>query len=128
MVLTRSQNGNNDDTSHDATTTNQNASTNNFLSVPNNNIKLKLPQFWTSCPHVWFIQIETQFQLHNIENDNIKYQYVITFLSQDAILKVLDIIKNPPIINKYDNIKKTLCERFSLDEESRFGEIIATLN
>lgn len=134
MVLTRSQT-NEQDTFHDATTT-QSATENgtssstevqqNVISNHQNHVSvLKLPQFWTSCPHAWFIQIDMQFQMHNIGDDNLKYQYVITSLSQDVILKILDVVQNPPLNAKYEFIKRILCERFSLGDEARFEEIIS---
>lgn len=87
--------------------------------------KLKLPSFWSTCPEAWFIQAEMQFLLHNVDDDNIKFQLVIISLSQDIITKVLDVVQNPPSIRKYESIKKALCERFSLSEESRIEKLFS---
>lgn len=151
MVLTRSQTSNENDAFHDAITTrhiSENSTSHNLNpqqitvntqnhipstsissqqhSILNNQTNnLKIPQFWTYCPQAWFLQIDMQFQLHNIEDDNIKYQYVVTSLSQEAILKILDIVQSPPLTFKYETIKKVLIERFSLNEESRLEEIMS---
>lgn len=144
MVLTRSQAANEQDTYHDAVTApsisqnttpnnqnflNTNTTENHTASSVNNHQQhtinnnhthnLKIPQFWTYCPQAWFLQIDMQFQLHNIEDDNIKYQFIVTSLSQEAILKILDIVQKPPLTNKYEIIKKILCERFSLSDWKR---------
>lgn len=138
MVLTRSQTSTRDDDFLDAlpaqnpptSTTinndNENQTTVNsrpltFSPIPN----LKIPQFWSSLPEAWFLQVDLQFQLHNITNDDTKYQFIITSLSQDAILKVLDIVQNPPLTQKYDAVKEALCKRFSLSEESRLEAILS---
>lgn len=149
MVLTRSQTNNVGDTFQDAVTTQptenttqnginyqpnttntenhtvSNSNTQQHTTNYNQNPNLKIPQFWTYCPQAWFLQIDMQFQLHNIEDDTVKYQYIVTSLSQEAILKILDIVQNPPLTQKYETIKKILCERFSLSDERRLEEIMS---
>ena len=89
---------------------------NQAFSFPVNNTisSLKLPSFWISCQETWFIQTEMQFDIKQIVDDTIKYQNVIVALPQEVITKILDILHNPPITNKYEFIKRVLCERFSL--------------
>lgn len=138
MVLTRSQTSTENDNFHDAlppqnpptSTTIHNVNENQtnvnsrpliFSPTPN----LKIPQFWSSLPEAWFLQVDLQFQLHNITNDDTKYQFIITSLSQEAILKVLDIVQNPPLSQKYVTVREALCKRFSLSEESRLEAILS---
>lgn len=89
------------------------------------NPNIKLPQFWTQCPQAWFIQVDTLFELHNVNNDNTKFQHIIASLSQEVILKVLHFIQNPPNIDKYNALKNSLLEKYSLSEDKRFEEIIS---
>lgn len=96
----------------------------NFPNV-NNTPSLKLPQFWTSCPAAWFIQIEMLFDINQIRDDVRKYQYVTVALSQEVVTKILDILQAPPANNKYEFIKKVLCERFSLSEERRLEQLFS---
>lgn len=86
---------------------------------------LKLPQFWTNCPDAWFIQIEMQFATKGISIDQTKYEYIITALPQEVIIKVLDVIQNPPATNRYLNLKNVLIERHSLSENSRLDKILS---
>lgn len=86
---------------------------------------LKLPQFWTLYPQAWFVQVDSLFELHNVNNDNTKFQHVISSLSQEVILKVLSFIQNPPNINKYEALKNTLCEKYSLSEGKRLEDVIS---
>ena len=121
MVNTRSsQNNVNQDNFVDAETS---SSTPSFNNVQNNTI-VKLPQFWSTCPHAWFIQVDLLFEIKNILNDDLKYKFVITSLTEDVILKILDIVQNPPQEDKYKILKNTLCERYSISDESRLEEII----
>lgn len=86
---------------------------------------VKLPQFWTSCPDAWFVQVEMQFATKNISVDQTKYEYIITALPQEVIIKVLDVIQNPPVSDRYVNLKKVLIERHSLSESSRLDKILS---
>lgn len=87
---------------------------------------VKLPSFWMVCPQAWFISVESQFNTKNISIDTTKYEYVISALSQEAVIKVLDILQNPPATRKYETLKKTLIERYSDSEESRLEQLLST--
>lgn len=86
---------------------------------------VKLPQFWTNCPDAWFVQVEMQFATKNIGVDQTKYEYIITALPQEVIVKVLDVIQNPPARDRYLNLKKILIERHSLSESSRLDKVLS---
>lgn len=87
---------------------------------------VKLPNFWMMCPQAWFISVESQFSTKNITADNTKYEYVISALPQESVIKVLDILQNPPITRKYETLKKVLIERYSDSEESRLEQLLST--
>lgn len=99
----------------------------NFPTITNNNdiSSLKLPTFWISCPEAWFMQAEMQFNIKHVKDDTVKFQHVIVALPQEVITKILDILQKPPTIAKYEFIKKTLCERFSLSEEKRLEQLFS---
>lgn len=88
-------------------------------------ISLKLSPFWTSCPRAWFVQTETQFNLRNILQDRTKFDHVVTALSQDVIMSVLDVIENPPATNMYKHLKDKLIERHTLTEERRLEALLS---
>lgn len=90
-----------------------------------NNINIKLQKFWSFCPAAWFVSAENEFKLRRIKSDTNKFQCVVAALPQDAILSVLDVIKDPPTINMYDKLKEVLVERHSLSEEKRLDSLLS---
>ncbi|XP_037820416.1 uncharacterized protein LOC119609643 [Lucilia sericata] len=86
---------------------------------------VKLPQFWTNCPEAWFVHAEMQFATKGTTIDQTKYEYIITALPQDVIIKVLDIIQNPTTTDRYLNLKKGLIERHPLSETSKLDKILS---
>lgn len=90
----------------------------------NNAVSLKLPQFWTQQPEVWFVQAEAQFHVRNITADDTKYHYVVAALDQDTASRILDLLQHPPAAHKYQNIKDRLLKSFGLSELQRANRII----
>lgn len=88
-------------------------------------ISLKLPPFWSKTPLAWFNQIEAQFQISNIKRDLLRYNYVISALPQHIAEEITDLINGCPGSGKYDYIKSSLINRYSLSVERRIKKIIA---
>ena len=80
---------------------------------------MKLPEFWTSRPRVWFQQTEAQFVLRQVTADNTKYFYVVAALDQDSAQRVIDLLEDPPRDHKYLALKKRLLDTFDLSDNER---------
>lgn len=87
-------------------------------------VSAKLPPFWPDKPAVWFSQVESQFVLANISQDETKFHHVVANLDSRYASEVDDIIVNPPVTGKYDTIKKELIHRLSLSEEQRVRQLL----
>lgn len=86
---------------------------------------IKLPPFWVHSPATWFIQAEAQFSISRVTLDVTKYNHVIANLPQDIAESIMDQLSNPPKIDMYENIKKTLISRHSLSIEKRISKLIS---
>lgn len=95
------------------------------ISTPLIQNSFKLPTFMTNCPEAWFLLIEGQFLIQNITNDFLKFHYVFCALPQEVITKIIDIVNPPPTENKYQCIKKTLLERFSISDEEKLEQLLS---
>jgi len=84
-----------------------------------NAVSLKLPPFWAENPAIWFIQAETQFVLRNITVDETKYYHIVSALDHATARRLLDLLQNPPAVDKYATLKARLVSTFSLTRQQR---------
>ncbi|XP_054162108.1 uncharacterized protein LOC128960063 [Oppia nitens] len=87
-------------------------------------ISVKPPPFWTNNPTFWFIQLEAQFAIARVTNDDTKYSHVVTSLTETVFNEVQDIVSSPPTANKYEAIKKALIDRLSVSNNKRLQQLL----
>ena len=64
-----------------------------------NNFAVKLPLFWPENIETWFVQAKSQFRLRAVTVSQTKFYYCIQAMPQEVAVKVLNLIRNPPIKN-----------------------------
>ena len=74
---------------------------------------------------LWFNQIETQFALHQIEDDDERYSLTCAALSGEIASDVRDVLLQPFRSNKYDSLKAILIERRGLTTPERVNKVIS---
>ncbi|GFN87946.1 Pol polyprotein [Plakobranchus ocellatus] len=87
-------------------------------------VSLKLPEFWTTSPEVWFARVEAQFGTKNISTDQTKYDYVVSALDVKTAEEVQDVLVNPPDANKYSVLKRALLKAFGKSQAQRDNELL----
>ncbi|GFN79523.1 Pol polyprotein [Plakobranchus ocellatus] len=87
-------------------------------------VSLKLPDFWTTSPEVWFARVEAQFGTKNISTDQTKYDYVVSALDVKTAEEVQDVLVNPPDANKYSVLKRALLKAFGKSQAQRDNELL----
>ena len=74
---------------------------------------------------LWFNQIETQFDLHQITDDDERYRLTCAALSGEVASDVRDVLLQPFLTHKYENLKAILIERRGLTTPKRVNEVIS---
>ena len=82
-----------------------------------------LPAFNTADPKLWFLQVEDQFTLHNIHDENVRYTIVSSALPHEILAHVRDIIGQRPLHNPYTIIKTTLLQRLTVNLGERLKRL-----
>ena len=73
--------------------------------------KFRIATFYASDVELWFNQIETQFALHQINDDDERYSLTCAALSGEVASDVRDVLLQPFRSHKYESLKAILIER-----------------
>ena len=87
--------------------------------------KLKIATFYSTDVELWFNQIEIQFDLHQITDDNERYRLTCAALSCEVESDVRDVLLQPFLTHKYDNLKAISIERRGLTTPERVNKVIS---
>lgn len=87
-------------------------------------VSLKLPPFWSTDAELWFTQVESQFALRGITQDETRYHYVVSSLDHETSKRCKEILRAPPASGKYEAIKRSLLKNFSTTEYERATRIL----
>ena len=80
--------------------------------------------YWTEV-ELWFNQIEAQFELHQITDNDERYRLTCAALSGEVASDVRDVLLQPFLTHKYKNLKGILIERKGLTTPERVNEVIS---
>ena len=87
--------------------------------------KFKIATFYQSDVELWFNQIETQFDLYQITDDDERYILTCDALSGEVASDVRDVLLQPFQTHKYMNFKGILIERRGLTTPERVNKVIS---
>ena len=87
--------------------------------------KFKIVTFYSTEVELWFNQIETQFDLHQITDDDEGYRLTCAALSGEVASDVRDVLLQPFLTHKYENLKAILIERRGLPTPERVNKVIS---
>ena len=87
--------------------------------------KFRIVTFYAPDVELWFNQIETQFALHQINDDDERYSLTCVALSGEVASDVRDVLLQPFRSNKYESLKAILIERRGLTTPERVNKVIS---
>ena len=87
--------------------------------------EFRIATFYASDVELWFNQIETQFALHQINDDDERYSLTCAALSGEVASDVRDVLLQPFRSNKYKSLKAILIERRGLTTPERVNKVIS---
>ena len=90
-------------------------------------VGFKPPPFWKSNAEPYFCFIEAQFATSGISSDLTKYYCLVSALDETILSHASDLICNPPVVGKYDSLKKRLIDHFSESEASKLRMLLHDL-
>ena len=86
---------------------------------------LKLPPFWTSDPEMWFLQVESLFELKGITNDRTKFNHIVSVLEHEVASQVLDLLRSPPSSESYNSLRYRLIAIYKMSDFQRMERLFS---
>lgn len=87
-------------------------------------VGVRLPPFWPEKPALWFAQIEANFILSGIKDEETKFLHVISQLEHRYAAEVEDLICSPPSKDRYKKLKEELIKRLSASREKEVKQLL----
>ena len=81
---------------------------------------VKLADFYEQNPGFWFAQIEGQFVVKKIDDDQMKFHYVMVALPQEVAVRVMPAVKS----KSFETMKKALLDAFDLTQAQRATKLL----
>jgi len=78
-------------------------------------VAVKLPEFWTSDPIMWFRQAEACFRRSNITQSSTMYDHVLMKLPEAVVISVRNLINEiqPGANDSYERLKERLTDSYA---------------
>lgn len=87
--------------------------------------KLKLVEFAEKDPELWFLTTEALFRTNKIEEQDIKFSYLLQSLRLEQLERIKHIIEaGAAQVNPYDAAKKKLLDAYAETESSRLHKLL----
>jgi hypothetical protein len=90
--------------------------------VEANMINFKAIPFIRRNPQAWMRQMEAQFEMHQIKNDNTKYLALLTSVPEDIMVEL------PEEIKTYDHLKKYILEQNQKSQQKQIEDALGECN
>jgi hypothetical protein len=83
-------------------------------AVAVNTVAVKLPDFWTSDPDMWFFQAECAFNRSRITASYTKFEYVVMKLPEEVVVSVRSLLlaMDPASLDAYEQLKTQLTSSY----------------
>ena len=86
---------------------------------------LKLPEFWSAAPAIWFARAELRFEVRGVQLEREMFAHAVNALSQDATRLVTDLITNAPLHYPYTALKERLLIAHKLSPIQKGAKILS---
>lgn len=88
-------------------------------------IAFRPPPLWKDEIKLWFIQLESSFEVAGITSDTTKFHCLVSVLDVEVLACVRDLLSKPE--TTYANLKKQILDYFSQSESSMLRKLLQDL-
>ena len=86
--------------------------------------KIQMKPFFTEDPETWFLLLDSQFRMHRLTSDQGKFDYTLSQLDAANLKEITDVMKSPPVTDKYETLKAELIRRLTTSREAKIRQLM----
>lgn len=90
-----------------------------------NRVAVKVPPFWSNNVRLYFAQVEANFRVSNVTQEQTKFDTLVAALDSQTLSHAADLVYAPPKETPYQKLKDRLISEF---EVSRSGKVRTLLH
>ncbi|XP_073959739.1 uncharacterized protein [Choristoneura fumiferana] len=90
-------------------------------------VSSRIPDFWTDQPRIWFIRAEAVLTPQRA-GDDAKFDMVVSKLPKEIILRLTDLLTNPPANNKYETLKNKLLNMLEDSKNRQIEKLLGEMD
>lgn len=83
-------------------------------------VAVKVPPFWPNNVRLYFAQVEANFRVSNVTQEQTKFDTLVAALDSQTLSHATDLVYDPPKVTPYKKLKDRLISEF---EVSRSGKV-----
>lgn len=89
---------------------------------------LKIPAFEKRHVDIWFHQVESQFQIHNITSEKTRYHYTLSALDTEIAAELTDVLEGAATsTTPYTDLKTRLISIFADSKDKKLKKLLTEL-
>ncbi|KAI5737937.1 hypothetical protein M8J77_000914 [Diaphorina citri] len=89
-------------------------------------VSMTIPKFYKPDPHMYFVNVESQFTLAGVLSEEEKYIQLTARLEPEVLAEVSEVVRDPGT-RTYTHLKNAILKRFGQSEEERLNKLLGTL-
>ncbi|GBN35833.1 hypothetical protein AVEN_33761-1 [Araneus ventricosus] len=97
------------------------------VSVEIVRVAFKSPPLFRNSVELWFSQIESQFLIAGISQEETKFHHVVAILEEDILTLVSDLVRCRPNDNPYRQLKNRLITQLADSESVRLRNLFSDM-
>ena len=95
------------------------------LETTANSVSLRLPEFFTTNPRLWFVQLEIYFRNRRITTSIANMSNYLCFFPDRVASEVLDLLEKPQTVDPFMTLKDAIQSRTTAVEEACLQRLLS---
>lgn len=89
-------------------------------------VSSRISEFWRDQPELWFLHTEAILAPQKLSDEH-RFNLIVSKLSKDVLEQVIDLLRDPPAVKKFDALKARLISTYEESEAKQFEKLLSQM-